>query len=319
MTAKPFSSLEDTTTRLEQVGYLPDARIATSAFLAARLERPLLVEGPAGVGKTELGRAMARAQGLELIRLQCYEGIDESRALYEWEYGKQLLYTEILREKIGALVKEDETLDEAVRHLSEEGGAFFSETFLLERPLLRAVRSERPCLLLLDEIDKADPEFEAFLLEVLSDFAVSIPELGTLRAKVPPQVILTSNNSRELSDPLKRRCLHLWIPLPDKEREIAILKSHLPDLDDALARGIVGAVRKLRDLDLRKAPSISEVIDWARAIRVLAHDVVDEQVLSQTIGALLKHRDDLVLAEERRRDIAEAARKAASEDGSPQT
>jgi MoxR-like ATPase len=291
--ASPFEDLDDAKQRLEAARYLADGRIATAALLAAQLGKPLLVEGPAGVGKTGLALAMAEAQQLELIRLQCYEGLDESHALYEWEYGKQLLYTQLLRERVGSIVEDATTLSEAIERLGDEGAAFFSERFLLPRPLLRAIRSERPCLLLLDEIDKADPEFEAFLLEMLSDFAVSIPELGTLRAKHTPQVVLTSNNARELSDALKRRCLHLTIPLPDRARELAILRAHLPDLDESLAGAIVDAVQRLRGLALKKPPSISEVIDWARALRLLGRDVVDPRSLEETIGVLLKHTEDV--------------------------
>jgi MoxR-like ATPase len=301
--AKTFTDTGDARARLADVRYLADGRISTAALLCAQLDKPLLVEGPAGVGKTGLALAMAEAQGLRLIRLQCYEGLDESHALYEWEYGKQLLYTQLLRERIGSLTEGAGSLREAIDRLGDEGAAFFSERFLLPRPLLTAIRSEEPCLLLLDEIDKADPEFEAFLLEMLSDFAVTIPELGTLRAHHKPQVVLTSNNARELSDALKRRCLHLTIALPDRDRELAILRAHLPDLDDTLAEAIVSAVARLRGLDLKKAPSISEVIDWARALVLLGRDVVDAEALSDTIGVLLKHTEDIQVALDKKVEV----------------
>lgn len=308
----PFMDLDDTSERLEAAGYLADRSIATAALLAARLEKPLLVEGPAGVGKTHLALAMARAQGLRLVRLQCYEGLDETRALYEWEYGKQLLYTQILRDKIGSITGESGSLDEAIEKLDAQGSAFFSERFLLPRPLLLALRSEEPCLLLLDEVDKSDPEFEAFLLELLADFQVTIPELGTLKARHRPQVVLTSNNARELSDALKRRCLHLSVPFPSRARELAIVRAHIPDLDEQLAAAVVGAAHKLRALDLRKPPSISEVIDWARALKLLARGAVDAKVLEETLGVLLKHTEDVALALEKKHEVVRAAEEASA-------
>lgn len=304
-----FASLEDVEPRLRAVGYLPDRRIATAAFLAGRLERPLLVEGPAGVGKTELARALASAQGRELIRLQCYEGIDESRALYDWEYGKQLLYTQLLKDHLTELVGAA-SLDAAVERLAQTDTLFFSERFLVPRPLMQAIRSDKPVLLLIDEIDKADPEMEALLLEVLADFAITVPELGTLRARQRPQVVLTSNSARELSDPLRRRCLHLLLGFPDRERELQIVRARVPDIDEALAQAVIGAVHKLRTLDLRKPPSISEVIDWARALGVLGRGVLDEGTLKATLGVLLKHRDDLELADKRAAELVRASREA---------
>jgi len=305
-----FADLDDVNQRLLDVGYLADRPTAVAVLLATKLEKPLLVEGPAGVGKTDLARAMAEAQGRELIRLQCYEGIDESRALYEWEYGKQLLYTQLLREKLGELLDGTSSLEDAMDRLKGRASAFFSEDFLLPRPLLAAIRSERPALLLLDEIDKSDPEFEAFLLEVLSEFKVTIPELGVLSGPHHPQVLLTSNNARELSDPLKRRCLHLAIGLPDPERELAILRLHVPDLDDALARSLVGAVHRLRELDLRKVPSIGEVIDWARAVLLLGRGTVDKRLLDDTLGVLLKHEGDIRRARQEAPAIVAAASNA---------
>ena len=303
-----WNDLGDVEAGLARAAYLADKKIGTAVLLAVKLEKPLLVEGPAGVGKTDLARAMAEAQGLELVRLQCYEGIDESRALYEWEYAKQLLYTQLLRDHLGEAIGAAGTLDAAVAALKRTDSIFFSEHFLLPRPLLRAIRSERPCLLLIDEIDKADPELEAMLLEVLSDFAVTIPELGTLHAITKPQVVLTSNNARELSDPLRRRCLHLTIPYPDRERELAIVRMRVPGVDATLAAAVVGAVQKMRTLDLRKAPSISEVIDWARALGLLGRRVIDESALEETLGVLLKHKDDAALVLARKADVVAASR-----------
>jgi len=298
-----FPSVEEVTRALEQVGYLPTRELATAVFLADRLERPLLVEGPAGVGKTELARAFARASGRELIRLQCYEGLDEAKALYEWEYSKQLLYTQLLRDRIGAAVADAPTLAEAVDRIAGEGNVFFSERFLLPRPVLRAVRSTTPVLLLVDEIDKADPELEAFLLEILSDWAVTVPELGTLTAKVIPRVVLTSNASRELSDALRRRCLHLQLDHPTQARELAIVRARVPEATEALARQVVAAAARLRAMDLRKAPSIAETIDWARALLVLGAEVLDARSLADTLDVVLKHQADAERVRARPADV----------------
>lgn len=305
---QPFRDLDDVEARLRGVDYLTDQRISTAALLSVKLEKPLLVEGPAGVGKTDLARSMASAQGLELVRLQCYEGIDETRALYEWEYAKQLLYTQLLRDHLGELVGGAKTLVEAVAALSKTDTLFFSEKFLVARPLLRAIQSPKPVLLLIDEVDKADPELEALLLEVLADFAITIPEIGTIQATTKPQVVLTSNNARELSDALRRRCLHLTIAYPDRERELAILRARVPGIDEALAKQVVGAVQKIRSMDVRKAPSISELLDWARALALLGRGLVDEKTLEDTVGVLMKHRDDAALIVAKRADIVKASR-----------
>lgn len=290
---RAFSSIADAVSGLENVGYLPSTDIATTAFLADRLDKPILVEGPAGVGKTELAKAMALALGRPLIRLQCYEGLDEAKALYEWEYAKQLLYTQLLKDKIGELLSGTTTLQEAADRVAQSEAIFFSERFLLPRPILQAITSNVPALLLVDEIDKADPEFEAFLLEVLSENAVTIPELGTLTAKHLPRVVLTSNNARELSDALKRRCLHLYIDFPSRERELKILRARLPDVAQALLEQVVGVLTRLRQLDLKKSPSISEALDWAQALALLNADVLTNELVAQTLNLVLKHEGDV--------------------------
>jgi MoxR-like ATPase len=288
-----FASIADTIAQLDQTGYLIDRDAATIAYLSARMEKPLLVEGPAGVGKTELARAMSVALERELVRLQCYEGLDEAKALYEWEYAKQLLYTQILRDKIGETVGDASTLHEAIDRIATQDDVFFSERFLLPRPLLRAILSDRPVVLLIDEIDKADAEFEAFLLEVLSDFAVTVPELGTMKAHTQPIVVLTSNAAREMSDALRRRCLHLHLDFPDEERERLIIQRRVPDASEALARQVASVVARLRKLGLRKLPSIAESIDWARALVLLNAERLEPDVVSSTLSLVLKYEGDV--------------------------
>ncbi|MBI5564766.1 MAG: MoxR family ATPase [Chloroflexi bacterium] len=273
--------------------YIATDEIATVLFLAERLNKPVLAEGPAGVGKTELAKAWAGATGRELIRLQCYEGLDETKALYEWEYAKQMLYTQLLRDKLSQLLSEAETLSAAADRLAAEEDVFFSERFLLPRPLLRALTSDNPVVLLIDEIDRSDTEFEAFLLEILSDFQVSVPELGTIKAKHQPLVLLTSNNTRELSEALKRRCLYLFVDYPSMEQELNIVRLKVPDLNFKLAQQAVQIVQRLRGMDLKKSPSVSETLDWAKALVALNADHMDEATLNNTLTVLLKHESDV--------------------------
>ena len=275
-----FESPAQAATRLTKAGYLADAATATTAFLAGALEKPLLLEGPAGVGKTELAKAVARATGAELVRLQCYEGLDEARALYEWNYKKQLLR---IQAQTGSAdgVDWDQTHDD-----------IFTEEFLLTRPLLTAIRQDEPTVLLIDEVDKTDIEVEGLLLEVLSDFQVTIPELGTVSATRRPYVVLTSNASRELSEAVKRRCLYLHLDYPDAEREREILQAQVPELDQRIAEQLVATVGRLRDLELKKAPSIAESVDWARTLIALEIRNLDDKAITDTLGAVLKHASD---------------------------
>ncbi len=288
-----FESVEDVQQRFRQAKYIADRRIATVVFLAARMGRPVLIEGPAGVGKTELAKTLSEITGRPLIRLQCYEGLDEGKALYEWQYAKQLLYTQLLRDRIGELIADAPSLPDAVSKIAGQEDAFFSFRFLSPRPLLTAILSEKPATLLVDEIDKAEPEFEAFLLEVLSDFQVSVPELGTLRAKHVPLVVLTSNNARELSDGLKRRCLHLFIDFPAAAEELEIIRLKVPEIPDRLARAVVAAVQKIRAMDLRKPPSVSESLDWARSLVILNAQTLDAALVESTLSMLVKYEKDL--------------------------
>jgi len=274
-------------------GFVCTGDVATTLFLAESLVKPVLLEGPPGVGKTEIGKQWASFHGAELVRLQCYEGLDEAKALYEWSYGKQILYAQLLREKTRDAIEGAADLSEAIRILSGQADEFFSRRFLQERPLLRAITARNPVVLLIDEVDRSDEEFEAFLLEVLSDYQVSIPELGTLEAERPPRVVLTSNDSRELSDALRRRCLYVYIDFPDGDDELRILRARVPRLDERLAERVVRFVQNLRAAELRKAPAVAEVIDWALALVAVGADGLTTATLRRTLGVLLKNRDDL--------------------------
>jgi len=288
-----FDSVQSVQKLLGEQDYICNKNIATVVFLATKLEKPVLVEGPAGVGKTELAKVVAAALGHKLIRLQCYEGLDEAKALYEWEYSKQLLYTQILKERFTEVMADARTLREAADRVGKEDSVFFSERFIVPRPLMRAITNEEPTLLLIDEVDKSDPEFEAFLLEVLSDFQVTVPEVGTIEARQRPLVFLTSNDAREMSDALKRRCLHLYIDFPDAALELQILEAKVPGIDRRLMEDVVRLMQKLRELDLKKAPSISETLDWARALLVLNAQQLDEGLVRDTINVILKYEGDI--------------------------
>jgi MoxR-like ATPase len=271
--------------------------VATALYIAHHLRKPILVEGPAGVGKTELAKATAAFTGLPLIRMQCYEGLDEAKSIYEWKYGKQLLYTQILRDKLGESLRDTVGLDAAMAKLGDIDEVFFSEPFLEPRPLLRALRQPHGAVLLVDEVDKSDQEFEAFLLEILSDYAVTIPELGTFTATVPPLVILTSNNSRDLGDALKRRCLHLHIGYPDQALEARIIEVRVPQIEERLRRQLVAFVQRLRALELKKLPSVSETIDWARALLLLHVGDLEPEMVRATLNVLLKYETDVLAVE----------------------
>ena len=276
----------------KKADYVADEKIGAALFLAEALQKPLLVEGPPGAGKTELALAAAKALQKPLIRLQCYEGLDETKALYEWQYGKQLLYTQLLKDKLHDVLKDAPTLNEAMGKLLSLEDLFFSEDFLSPRPLLKALREKEGAVLLLDEIDKADEAFEAFLLEILSDYQISIPELGTFRAARPPLVILTSNETRDLGGALRRRCLHLALGFPDRDRMRRIVQAHLPNIEDRLLESVLSFVEALREEDLRKSPSIAETVDWARALLLLHAERLDEPLVKKTLTALLKMERD---------------------------
>jgi MoxR-like ATPase len=292
-TPSGLASIEAAIAMLAEVGYIATRPIATALYLAHHLRKPVLIEGPAGVGKTELAVSCARALQFALLRLQCYEGLDDNKALYEWKYGKQLLYTQILKEKIGLLVDDADTLHGAFARLAGFQDLFFSREFLEPRPLLQAMEQRGGSVLLIDEVDKSEEAFEALLLEVLADYQVTIPEIGTVRALVPPLVILTSNNTRELGDALKRRCLHLHIDFPDAALEQRVLRARVPGIGTALLAQLVAFVQSLRVQNIRKPPSVAESVDWARTLVLLHAPVLDETLVRETLGVLLKRETDV--------------------------
>lgn len=304
-----ISSPDTIKAHFEALGYICSDAIATSVYLACHLQKPILVEGPPGVGKTELAKKTSELLAAPLIRMQCYEGLDEAKALYEWKYGKQLLYTQLLKDQLGDVMRGAKGLDESVTRLHQFGDIFYSDEFLEPRPLLEALRAEDGAILLIDEIDKADQEFEAFLLELLSDYQISIPELGTIKAKSNPIVFLTSNNTRELSDALKRRCLHLYIPFPSKAIEQKIITAQVPELNDQLKQQLVSFISELREMALKKVPAVSETIDWARALLLLNVDNLDHDWIKTTLNLLLKFQDDIEAVEPEIDNLLKAANK----------
>jgi MoxR-like ATPase len=304
---RSFASIDRIQKGFIDVGYVCSRQIATTLYLAYHLDKPILVEGPAGVGKTELAKASASYLGVPLIRLQCYEGLDESKALYEWKYGKQLLYTQILKDKLNDIMQGAEDIASSIQRLRQYNDIFFSPDFLEPRPLLRALQEETGAVLLVDEVDKSDQEFEAFLLEVLSDFQVSIPEIGTIQADLKPFVVLTSNNTREMSEALKRRCLHLFIPFPEAKLERAIIQARVPDLSEALRRQLVSFIQQVRGLDLKKAPSVSETIDWAKVLVLLHASKLNPDLVRDTLNIFLKFEEDIESVEGHIHDLTRKA------------
>mgnify|MGYP006267317455 FL=1 len=304
----PLVSIDAITAGLGEVGYISTREISTAVFIAHNLRKPILIEGPAGVGKTDLAQSLARFLRAPLTRLQCYEGLDESKALYEWKYGKQLLYTQILKDRLNEVLGDADTLEALTGRLGDFEDIFFSHEFLEPRPLLKAMQQPAGSVLLIDEIDKSDEEFEAFLLEVLSDYQVTVPEIGTISAQVPPLVILTSNNVRELGDALKRRCLHLHIGFPDAAREREIVRARVPGVADTLLEQLVAFVQSLREADIKKRPSISETVDWARTLVLMHADALDEDLVRNTLNVLLKYESDIAAMD---RDLGKLARSAA--------
>src|SRR5438045_2244468 len=289
----PATAIEAVTSGLAEAGYIASRQISTAVFLAQRLDKPILVEGPAGVGKTELAKSIATWQNINLIRMQCYEGLDEAKALYEWKYAKQLLYTQILKDKIGEVLGGAETLHAALDQLHDFGDVFFSKEFVEPRPLLQALEQPAGCVLLIDEIDKSDAEFDSLLLEILSDFQVTLPELGTITAVTSPTVILTSNSERDLGDALKRRCLHLHIGFPEQKLEERIVESRVPGISQTLRKQMVGFIHEVRTLDLKKLPSVSETIDWARVLVLLQAPELGHEIVKDTLNVLLKYEADI--------------------------
>jgi len=305
--ARKFESIDDIHKGFQDAEYVCNRQIATTLYLARHLEKPILVEGPAGVGKTELAKAAAAYMDIPLIRLQCYEGLDESKALYEWKYGKQLLYTQILKDKLNDLLEETDGLAASVAKVHQYDDIFFSSDFLAPRPLLEALQQEEGAVLLVDEVDKSDQEFEAFLLEVLSDFQVSVPEIGTIQAVTKPLVFLTSNNTREMSEALKRRCLHLFIPFPDPRLEREIIRVRAPDVPEKLRGQLVSFIQQVRKLDLKKVPSVSETIDWAKVLMILNATELRPALIKDTLNIFLKFEADIEIVKENLYQMAERA------------
>lgn len=302
-----YSTVERVRQGLKEACYIATRQIAHTVYLAYHLGKPVLVEGPAGVGKTELSKAAAAFMGVPLIRLQCYEGLDESKALYEWKYGKQLLYTQLLKDKLNRIIEGETSLAESIDKLHQYDDIFFSPQFLEPRPLLKALQEKNGAVLLVDEVDKSDDEFEAFLLEILSDFQVSIPEIGTIEATSRPFVFLTSNSTRELGEALRRRCLHLYISFPDQELEREIVRTRVPGIAERLTRQLVSFIHQVRKLDIKKAPSISETIDWAKTLVLLHAENLDRELVRETLNTFLKAQDDIRVVEEKVYTITEYA------------
>jgi MoxR-like ATPase len=305
-----FSSIDRIRKGFEASGYVCNRQIATTLYLAFHLEKPILVEGPAGVGKTELAKIMAAYLEQPLIRLQCYEGLDESKALYEWKYGKQLLYTQILKDKLNDILKGAEGLSASMSRLHQFDDIFYSPHFLEPRPLLMALRQENGAVLLVDEVDKSDQEFEAFLLEILSDFQVSVPEIGTIEAITKPYVFLTSNNTREMSEAIKRRCLHLFIPFPEPGMEKKIVQVKVPGISEDLKKQLVGFIQEVRRLDLKKLPSVSETIDWAKVLVLLHASKLEPALVRETLNVFIKYEEDMDAVREHMHDLMAKAIKA---------
>ena len=302
-----FATVEGVRQGLKDVGYIATKQIAHTVYLAYHLGKPVLVEGPAGVGKTELAKAAAAFMGVPLIRLQCYEGLDESKALYEWKYGKQLLYTQLLKDKLDKIIEGETSLGESIDKLHQYDDIFFSPQFLEPRPLLKALQEKEGAVLLVDEVDKSDDEFEAFLLEILSDFQVSIPEIGTIEATSRPFVFLTSNSTRELGEALRRRCLHLYISFPEQNLEREIVMTRVPGISERLTGQLVSFIHQVRNLDIKKLPSVSETIDWAKTLVILHAENLNREVVRETLNTFLKAQDDIRVAEEKLYTLTEHA------------
>ena len=306
---KKFTSMEKIKKGFQDAKYICNQQIANILYLAYHLEKPIIVEGPAGVGKTELAKIMAVYLDIPLIRLQCYDGIDESKALYEWKYGKQLLYTQLLKDKLNDVIEGAVGFNASMSKLHKYDDIFYSKQFLEPRPLLAALQQEGGAVLLVDEVDKADQEFEAFLLEILSDFQVSIPEMGTIQAVSKPFVFLTSNNTRELSEALKRRCLHLFIPFPEPKLENKIIQTRVPDLPSDLRKQLVSFIQQVREIDLKKLPSVSETIDWAKVLVLLHSSSLNKKLIRDTINVFIKFEDDIAILDEHISSMIQKAKK----------